>query len=85
MCYWGDGSAGKILSEGETYAAEYKIKIHRADLKDSIIRVISTFDWKEYLNCIAMRKIQQYHIVDVLRQEIPELTEREIIHKEELW
>ena len=29
-----------------------------------------TFDWKEYLNCIAMRKIQQFHIVDVLKNNV---------------
>lgn len=25
------------------------------------------------LNCIAMRKIQQFHIIDVLKKEIPEI------------
>ena len=28
MCYWGDGTAGKILQSSEHYSAEYKIKIH---------------------------------------------------------
>ena len=27
MCYWGNGSAGKILKEGESYSAEYKFII----------------------------------------------------------
>jgi hypothetical protein len=70
MCYWGDGSAGKILREGEHYSAEYKIKVNDVSKKEEIIKVLSTFDWKEYLNCIAMRKIQQFHIVDVLRSNI---------------
>ena len=70
MCYWGDGTAGKILKDGENYSAEYKIKINNENLKDDIIKVLSTFDWKEYLNCIAMRKIQQFHIVDVLKEHI---------------
>lgn len=70
MCYWGDGTAGKILKDGENYSAEYKIKINNEDLKDEIIGVLTTFDWKEYLNCIAMRKIQQFHIVDVLKEHI---------------
>ena len=26
--------------------------------------------YHEYLNCIAMRKIQQFHIVDVLKQNV---------------
>ena len=74
MCYWGDGTAGKILKDNEHYSAEYKIKIHNEELKDNIFKVLTTFNWKEYLNCIAMRKIQQFHIIDVLKKEIPEIT-----------
>ena len=70
MCYWGDGTAGKILKDDEHYSAEYKIKINNEEKREEIIRVLSTFDWKEYLNCIAMRKIQQFHIVDVLKQNV---------------
>lgn len=73
MCYWGDGSAGKILKDDEHYSAEYKIKINNIELKDKIIKVLSNFDWKSYLKCIAMRKIQQFHIVDVLHKGIPEI------------
>lgn len=71
MCYWGDGSAGKILSEDEHYSAEYKIKINNAKLHDEILQTLTCYDWKGYLNCIAMRKIQQFHIYDVLKKEIP--------------
>lgn len=73
MCYWGDGTAGKILSNNEHYSAEYKIKIHNELLKGDIVKCLTTFDWKAYLNCIAMRKIQQFHIVDVLVQNIPNI------------
>lgn len=66
MCYWGDGSAGKILKDDEHYSAEYKIKINNDTLKSQILDVLQNFDWKSYLNCIAMRKIQQFHIIDVL-------------------
>ncbi len=84
MCYWGDGSAGKILSDGESYSGEYKIKIHNLELKDRIIEVLSTFDWKSYLDCIAMRRIKQFHIIDVLLTEIPELNNSHF-DKLELW
>lgn len=70
MCYWGDGSAGKILKDGEHYSAEYKIKVNNDEKREEIIKLLSTFDWKEYLNCIAMRKIQQFHIVDVLKSSV---------------
>lgn len=70
MCYWGDGTAGKILKDNKHYSAEYKIKIHNEELKQDIINLLANFDWKEYLNCIAMRKIQQFHIIDVLKANI---------------
>jgi hypothetical protein len=73
MCYWGDGTAGKILNNDENYSAEYKIQIHNEQLKDKIIEILTNFNWKEYLNCIAMRKIQQFHIIDVLKKQIPEI------------
>lgn len=70
MCYWGDGTAGKILKDDEHYSAEYKIRVNRKELREDVIRVLSEFNWKEYLNCIAMRKIQQFHIIDVLQNKI---------------
>lgn len=73
MCYWGDGSAGKILKANEHYSAEYKIKVNNPEIKDRVVEVLSSFDWKSYLTCIAMRKIQQFHIVDVLTKAIPEI------------
>lgn len=84
MCYWGNGSAGKILQEGESYSGEYKIKINNTALKDKIYNVLTTYDWKEYVKSIAMRRIKQYHIIEVLKKEIPELND-ELMHKEGLW
>jgi hypothetical protein len=72
MCYWGNGSAGKILEPGQSYSAEYKILID-ADLKEEVISVLSTINWFEELNCIAMLKIQQFHILHVLRKYITRL------------
>ena len=73
MCYWGDGTAGKILNPDEHYSAEYKIKINNNDLKESIANCLNTFDWKSYLKCIAMRKIQQFHIIDVLKENVKDI------------
>lgn len=73
MCYWGNGSAGKILKEDEHYSAEYKIQIHNNKLKDKIIEVLHKVNWKEELNHIAMLKIQQFHICELLKREIEEI------------
>ena len=73
MCYWGDSTAGKILKEGENYSGEYKIKIHNEDLKDKIIDVLTNTDWKKELNSTAMCRIKQYHIIEILKRNIPEI------------
>lgn len=73
MCYWGNGSVGKVLGIGENYSAEYKIKIHNTHLKECIIDVLTTFDWKDYLKCISMKRLKQYHIIEVLKYKIPSI------------
>ena len=73
MCYWGDATAGKILSENEHYSGEYKIKINNEQLKDEIIEVLSTVNWKSELNSTAMCRIKQYHINDILKKYIKDI------------
>jgi predicted RNA methylase len=73
MCYWGDGTAGKVLSEDEHYSGEYKIIIHNKELKKQIIDLFNTIDWKKELNSTAMRRIKQYHIIEVLKKYIPNI------------
>jgi len=70
MCYWGNGSAGKILKDGENYSAEYKIKIHDG-FKEEVIEILTNINWFDELNCIAMLKIQQFHIINTLKKYIP--------------
>lgn len=70
MCAWGDGTAGKILAETEHYSAEYKIKVDdNHPLHNEIVQYLNDFNWREYLNCIAMRKIQQFHIINILKDK----------------
>lgn len=74
MCYWGDGSAGKILyDENETYSGEYKIIIHNSKLRDRVISVLTNYNWKEKIDRIAMRRIKQWQIVQLLKEQIPEI------------
>lgn len=73
MCYWGNGSAGKILSDDENYSAEYKIIINNPELKDEVIHVLTNVNWWNELNCIAMLKIQQFHVIKVLKKYIPNI------------
>jgi predicted RNA methylase len=72
MCYWGD-IAGKMLSEGEKYAGEYKIKIHNENLKSEIINVLKNTNWEKETNSTVLCKINQYHIIELLKREIPEI------------
>jgi len=73
MCYWGNGSAGKILRDDKKYSGEYKIKILNDALKNDIINILNTVNWRKELDCIAMLRIKQYHIMDVLKKYIPEI------------
>lgn len=73
ICYWGNGSAGKVLSDSEHYSAEYKIQVLKEDLKDRVVAVLESVNWHERLNCISMLKIQQFHIYELLKEKIPEL------------
>ena len=72
MCYWGE-SAGRLLNEEESYAAEYKIIIHNHHLKEKIINTLKSVNWREELNFIAMPKIQQFHIHKTLKKYIPKI------------
>jgi len=72
MVYWGSGSAGKILSRNDKrYAGEYKIKIHNDKYRDKVIEVLNNVNWKKELKAIAMLRIKQYHIYNLLKREIP--------------
>lgn len=73
MCYWGDATAGKILSDNESYSGEYKIKIHNEDVKDEVIQVLSNIDWKTELKSTAMCRIKQYHIIEALKKYVPNI------------
>lgn len=73
MCYWGDGSAGKILKEDEHYSAEYKIIINNSKLKNKILECLNNVNWHEELNCISMLRIPQFHIYKILKKYIPEI------------
>lgn len=69
ICYWGD-AVGKVLKPNEHYSGEYKIIINNKDLKDEIIDFFNTIDWKKELNSTAVPKIQQFHIIEILKKNI---------------
>ena len=72
MCYWGNGTIGKILKENEHYSGEYKFQI-KEDFKSQILKVLTETNWKEEIKGIAMKRLKQYHIINKLRQEIPNI------------
>lgn len=73
MCYWGNGSAGKILKDNEHYAAEYKIIILNDDIREDVIRVLNEVNWSDELNKISMLGIKQFQIYNLLKREIPNI------------
>ncbi len=74
MCAWGDGTAGKVIPEGESYSAEYKIKVSDTlPYRDEVLDYIKNYDWKGTMKAIAMRKIQQFHIIDIIKKKFPDI------------
>ncbi|MFR2888772.1 MAG: hypothetical protein ACLTDM_11295 [Clostridium butyricum] len=73
ICYWGDGTVGKVLQDDEHYSGEYKIVIHNKNLKEEILNFFNTIDWKKELNSTAMKKIQQFHIIQLLKKYIKDI------------
>ena len=57
----------------ENYSGEYKIKINNEDIKEEVIKLLNTINWKEELKSTAMKKIEQYHIIEVLKKHIPNI------------
>lgn len=74
ICSWGDATAGKILNDNEHYSGEYKIKINNEELKNEIINILSKVNWREEINNTAMCSIKKYHIIDVLKKYIPNIS-----------
>lgn len=70
MCNWGNATAGKILSDEEHYSSEFKIKIHNNHIKDKIIELLHNTDWRSEIKSSSMLKIQQHHIIDLLKRNI---------------
>jgi len=70
ICYWGNGSAGKIYQKEGTYSSEYKIIINDKNKKEEIIDLLNRYDWSKRLKTISALKINQFHIVDLLKEKI---------------
>lgn len=70
--HWGTGCAGKILKENENVSGMYKIKI-KENFKEKVIHVLKNVDWKKELNSITMLSLKKYHIIELLKREIPDI------------
>ena len=71
MCYW--GSAGKILTDEPKYAGEYKIKINDLENRLLITEHLKNANWEDYIGYMTTPKIQQFHIVEYLQKQAPQL------------
>lgn len=69
MCYWGS-KAGKVLTDEESYAGEYKIKVQDPRQKEAVMQLLSTYPWANELNSIAQRCIPQYKIQNIINNYI---------------
>lgn len=78
MCYWGNGSAGKILEKNDKkYSGEYKIKINiqNEKLKKDIIDYLKNYNWKEQFKSVSAIRIKNYHIVEAIIKKFGNIDE----------
>lgn len=72
FCAWGAAVGTEVTTLG-TYALELYIVIHNKNLKDKIINLCKTTDWKTIKGSISTPKLAQWHILKYLKEQIPEL------------
>lgn len=75
ICTWGNGSCGKIPSFKGQFAQEHYIIVNNLELKDKIINVCKSTDWKNEVapKNTSSKKIQTWRIYKYLKEKIPEL------------
>ena len=71
MCAWG-ASVGKSSQPG-TYALELHIKINNDSLRDKILDVLNTTDWKSICPSISTPQLPVWRVYNKLKEQIPEL------------
>ena len=50
------------------------IKINNKELKNKIIEVLSNVDWEKEINNTVTISIKKYHIIDILKKYIPDIS-----------
>lgn len=72
MCTFG-ASIGKEVKELNTFCQENYIIINNDNIKEEVLRVMKTTDWKNLYPKTAQHKIQTWKIYKYLKEQIPEL------------
>lgn len=63
ICYWGNGTCGKILEDGDELSGVYAIRINDFEHKREILDFIKTYDWRSYVKSISAKKLYQFQII----------------------
>lgn len=75
ICTWGNGSCGKIPTYKGQYAQEHYFIIHNENLKNKILEICNSTDWKNEVAPIntSSKKIQSWRIYKYLKEQMPEI------------
>lgn len=73
ICTWGNGSCGKTPSWVGQYAQEHYFYIKNKELKEKILNVCNSTDWRNLNNSIGSSKIQTWRIYKHLKNSVPEI------------
>lgn len=73
MCTWGNGSCGKEVEYIGQYAQETYIVINNEAMREKVMTVCRTTDWRHLYPSVSSAKLQTWKIYKHLKEIIPEL------------
>lgn len=71
ICAW--GSVGKPILDGEHYAKELYIKINREEIRDIVMSLIESADWRQMYSMNGVYNLAQWHVIKYLKDNITDL------------
>lgn len=73
MGVWGTGCVGKVPNKVGQYCRECYFYIKNKELKNKVLDVLESYDWKGIFKSISTPRLPQWRIFKVLKEEVPEL------------
>lgn len=71
ICAWGDSSIGKEVEHPGQYAEEVYFTINNEKIRDEILNLLKTTNWKTAFKYTAAAKLQAWKLYKFIKEQIP--------------